>query len=115
MMEQWEEEVNQRAEIPPPSSPAANPNAGLPPQSQPSSSHASSSPAPLVPFPGDLDPYSVPAELKKEGSDWFVLFNPKVKRELDVSLIHTLMHERYVPTAGRGYDGILFGLIRFGV
>jgi glucose repression regulatory protein TUP1 len=38
----------------------------------------------------------VPPELKKEGSDWFAIFNPKVKRVLDVSLVHTLMHERYV-------------------
>jgi hypothetical protein len=89
-MKQWEEEVNQRAKIPSPS-PAPNPNAGLPPPS-----HAPSSPAPLVPFPEDLDPYRVPAELKKEGSDWFAFFNPKVKRELDLSLIHTLKHERYV-------------------
>lgn len=46
-------------------------------------------------FPDDLDPHNVPAELKKEGSDWFAIFNPKVKRVLDVSLVHTLMHERW--------------------
>jgi WD40 repeat protein len=34
--------------------------------------------------------------MKKEGSDWFAIFNPNVKRVLDVSLVHTLMHERYV-------------------
>ena len=45
-------------------------------------------------FPDDLDIHSVPPELKKEGSDWFAIFNPKVKRVLDVSLLHTLMHER---------------------
>lgn len=45
-------------------------------------------------FPDDLDPHNVPPELKKEGSDWFAIFNPKVKRVLDVSLVHTLMHER---------------------
>jgi general transcriptional corepressor TUP1 len=47
-------------------------------------------------FPDDLDPHNVPPELKKEGSDWFAIFNPKVKRVLDVSLVHTLMHERFV-------------------
>lgn len=47
-------------------------------------------------FLDDLDPHNVPPELKKEGSDWFAVFNPKVKRVLDVSLVHTLMHERYV-------------------
>jgi len=52
-------------------------------------------PAPTS-FPDDLDIHSVAPELKKEGSDWFAIFNPKVKRVLDVSLVHTLMHERCV-------------------
>ena len=43
----------------------------------------------------DLDPLTVPPELKKEGSDWFAIFNPKVKRTLDVNLVYTLHHERY--------------------
>lgn len=47
-------------------------------------------------FPDDLDPHAVPPEFKKEGSDWFAIFNHKVKRVLDVSLVHTLMHERCV-------------------
>jgi len=47
-------------------------------------------------FPDDLDLHNVPPELKREGSDWFVMFDPKVKRVLDVALVHTLMHERYV-------------------
>lgn len=58
----------------------------------------------LRPFPRTLDVESVPAELKKEGSDWFALFNPRqavnAKRErekvLDVELVHTLTHERFV-------------------
>ena len=50
-------------------------------------------------FLDDLEPHSVPPELKKEGSDWFAISNPKVKRVLDVSLVHTLMHERYVTGA----------------
>ena len=33
---------------------------------------------------------------RKEGSDWSVIFNPKVKRVLDVTLVHTLVHERWV-------------------
>jgi glucose repression regulatory protein TUP1 len=57
-------------------------------------------------FPDDLDPHNVPPELKKEGSDWFAVFNPKVKRVLDVSLVHTLMHERYV--------GLVYVLNRLG-
>jgi glucose repression regulatory protein TUP1 len=47
-------------------------------------------------FPDDLDIHTVPPELKKEGTDWFAIFNPKTKRQLDVSLVHTLMHERCV-------------------
>jgi len=47
-------------------------------------------------FLDELDPLSVPSELKKEGSDWFAIFNPKIKRALDVNLVHTLHHERYV-------------------
>ena len=47
-------------------------------------------------FPDDLDIHTIAPELKKEGSDWFAIFNPKVKRVLDVSLVHTLMHERWV-------------------
>ena len=42
-------------------------------------------------FPDDLD---IPAEYKREGTDWFAIFNPKQKRVLDIQLVHTLMHER---------------------
>ena len=47
-------------------------------------------------FPDDIDIHNVPSEFKKEGKDWFAIFNPKVKRALDVNLVHTLMHERSV-------------------
>lgn len=47
-------------------------------------------------FPDDLDPHTVPPEFKKEGSDWFAVFNPNCKKRLDVNLTHTLMHERRV-------------------
>lgn len=55
-----------------------------------------------IPVDLSVDPMSVPADLKKEGPDWFAIFNPNVgkdgkKRALDVSLQHTLMHERSVP------------------
>lgn len=79
--------------------PAAGPSSSSAPALTEPSSHAGT----LVPisggsnggFPDDLDPHNVPPELKKEGSDWFAIFNPKAKRVLDVSLVHTLMHERY--------------------
>ena len=39
---------------------------------------------------------SFPEEYKKEGNDWFAILTPKVKRVLDVTLAHSLMHERCV-------------------
>ncbi|KAJ7659332.1 chromatin associated protein [Mycena polygramma] len=50
-------------------------------------------------FLTSLDPASVSSihpEWKKEGSDWFVVYNPKVKRTLDVGLVHTFIHETVV-------------------
>ena len=45
-------------------------------------------------FPDDLDIHTLPAEYKRDGTDWFAIFNPNQKRVLDVQLVHTLMHER---------------------
>ena len=36
----------------------------------------------------------VPSEYRKEGRDWFVSYNPEVKKTLDISLVHTFVHER---------------------
>jgi len=47
-------------------------------------------------FLEDLDRSTLPPEFKKEGSDWSAIFNPKAKRMLDVSLVHTLAHEKLV-------------------
>ena len=69
-------------ELGPPSSSAVDNSGSLAPISENSS------------FLDELDPLSVPPELKKEGSDWFAIFNPKIKRALDVNLVHTLHHER---------------------
>ena len=44
-------------------------------------------------FPDDLDIHSILAEYK-EGTD--SIFNPKVKRVLDVQLVHNLIYERCV-------------------
>ena len=52
-------------------------------------------------FLDELDPTTLPPELKKEGSDWFAAFNPNAKRVLDVSLVHTLAHERLVASPAR--------------
>lgn len=42
----------------------------------------------------DLEPDQVSPSLKKEGSDWWAIFNGRVPRVLDVSLSLTLIHER---------------------
>ena len=47
-------------------------------------------------FLADLDRSTLPREFQKEGGDWFAIFNPKAKRVLDVSLVHTLPHDRLV-------------------
>ena len=78
--------------FPPP--PSANgpyqPSNALPPVNDAASA---GSLVPLNGFPDD--PETVPDHLKKHGSDWFALWNPKAKRVLDVSLVHTLTHERF--------------------
>ena len=48
------------------------------------------------PFPDEMDIHTVSPDYKREGSDWYAVFNPKVKRVLDVQLVHNLMHERHV-------------------
>nr|UOP57133.1 putative general transcription repressor [Thecaphora frezii] len=53
----------------------------------------------------DMDPDDVPRELKKEGSDWLAIFNPKVKRVLDVNLVHTFLHESVVCCVRFSADG----------
>ncbi|KAH8084300.1 WD40-repeat-containing domain protein [Cristinia sonorae] len=67
------------------------------------------------------DPLNVPPELKKEGSDWFAIFNGNEsptspgkdgkeisgsgKRSLDVGLVHTLLHESVVCCVRFSADG----------
>ena len=53
-------------------------------------------------LPDDTDP---PSEYKREGKDWVALFNPKVKRVLDVNLVHTLVHESVVCCVRFSADG----------
>ncbi|KAF9528679.1 WD40-repeat-containing domain protein [Crepidotus variabilis] len=69
--------------------------------------HGGGGPLPPAPasFPDDIDIHSVSPEHKKEGSDWFALFNSKVKRVLDVNLVHTLMHESVVCCVRFSADG----------
>ncbi|SCV74337.1 BQ2448_6769 [Microbotryum intermedium] len=42
---------------------------------------------------------------KKEGSDWLTVYNPNVKRVLDVGLVHTLVHDSVVCCVRFSPDG----------
>jgi glucose repression regulatory protein TUP1 len=57
------------------------------------------------PFPDDLDIHTVSSEYKREGTDWYAVFNPQVKRTLDVQLAHTLQHESVVCCVRFSPDG----------
>lgn len=54
---------------------------------------------------GELDPDRLPSHLKREGSDWFAVFNPRVQRVLDVDLVHTLNHSSVVCCVRFSLDG----------
>ncbi|CAG8449097.1 6172_t:CDS:10 [Ambispora leptoticha] len=54
---------------------------------------------------GDMDPESISPAFKKEGQDWFAIFNPKVHRLLDVDLVHTLDHNSVVCCVKFSADG----------
>ena len=53
----------------------------------------------------DLNPDMLPAMQKREGEDWFAVFNPRVTRVLDVELVHNLPHESVVCCVRFSYDG----------
>ncbi|KAJ7035607.1 chromatin associated protein [Mycena alexandri] len=83
---------------PPPPPPAAarlTPTPRLPPRTAPMNDFLADTP----------DPSVVPPQWKKEGSDWFVLYNPAIPRTLDVSLVHTFLHETVVCCVQFSADG----------
>ncbi|KAF8935184.1 proteinral transcription repressor [Dissophora ornata] len=51
------------------------------------------------------DPDNVPAQLKREGSDWFAISNPKVPQQLSVDLVHTMEHSSVVCCVRFSADG----------
>ena len=53
----------------------------------------------------DLDPDQMRPDQKREGTDWFAVFNPNVRRSLDVELVHNLVHESVVCCVRFSRDG----------
>ncbi|KAI9757839.1 MAG: hypothetical protein M4579_003275 [Chaenotheca gracillima] len=54
---------------------------------------------------GDLELDRLASHHKKEVNDWHAVFNPRVRRDLDVSLVHTLPHESVVCCVRFSHDG----------
>ena len=53
----------------------------------------------------DLDPDRLPPHQKRQGPDWFAVFNPRIPRVLDVDLVHNLPHESVVCCVRFSQDG----------
>ncbi|KAL1742583.1 WD40-repeat-containing domain protein [Schizophyllum fasciatum] len=88
--------------------PSAPPPAALPPPAGADASASTPAPPPVssgASFLDDLDSADIPPEFRKEGSDWYAIFNPNTKRVLDVSLMHSLMHETVVCCVRFSADG----------
>lgn len=54
---------------------------------------------------GDLDVDKVPSELKKQKDDWFVLYNERAPRLLDVDMVQSLDHHSVVCCVRFSADG----------
>ena len=92
---------------PPPSSMHKSPpsrNNYLPPEQTPRPPSAVV--RPKEEFPGDLDPSTVPAEYRKDGEDWFALYNPRVPQSLNVDLVYQFNHESVVCCVRFSKDGM---------
>nr|ODN98800.1 glucose repression regulatory protein TUP1 [Cryptococcus depauperatus CBS 7855] len=53
----------------------------------------------------DLDPENVSRELKKEGADWQAMWSSQMRKQLDVTLVHSLEHETVVCCVKFSNDG----------
>lgn len=70
-------------------------------------------PSPLPPHQGhqiinnlaDLDVGDLSPQHRRDGSDWFAIFNPRIPRVLDVDLKHTLNHDSVVCCVRFSQDG----------
>ncbi|KAF2637810.1 WD40 repeat-like protein [Massarina eburnea CBS 473.64] len=81
-----------------------------PPPHQQHSALMPPNPGPVPPLSqsnilADLDVDQLPDNLKKDGTDWFAVFNPRTRRVLDVDLIHNLPHQSVVCCVRFSLDG----------
>ena len=53
----------------------------------------------------DLNPDEMRADQKREGQDWYAVFNPNIRRILDIDLVNTLVHDSVVCCVRFSYDG----------
>ncbi|KAH3900759.1 chromatin-silencing transcriptional regulator TUP1 SCDLUD_003764 [Saccharomycodes ludwigii] len=60
---------------------------------------------PIPPFLLDLDSQLVPANLKKQTNDYYILYNPALPREIDVELHKSLNHSSVVCCVKFSNDG----------
>lgn len=51
------------------------------------------------------NPEDLPPSQKREGTDWYAVFNPEVQRVLDVELVHHLSHDSVVCCVRFSRDG----------
>lgn len=91
-------QLNQQIPYPDPRA-AASPQVG-PPVPDPRAAHFNVGNA-----LAELDLERLPAHQKKNGEDWFAIFNPMLTRVLDVDLVHTLQHESVVCCVRFSHDG----------
>ena len=53
----------------------------------------------------DLNPDEMRPDQKREGQDWYAVFNPNIRRVLDIDLVNTLVHDSVVCCVRFSYDG----------
>ena len=54
---------------------------------------------------GELNPDDVRPDQKREGPDWYAIFNPIVRRVLDVEMVCSILHESVVCCVRFSHDG----------
>ncbi|KAE9407846.1 WD40 repeat-like protein [Gymnopus androsaceus JB14] len=98
--------------VPIPSHPPPGPSSAATSPMMDTHPPASSSSGAVVPintpgggFPDEIDLSSLPPEYKREGADWFIMYNPKVEKAFNINLVHTLMHESVVCCVRFSADG----------